>query len=170
MKRLQPLLLVVGLLFTILGVGACGRQPLGSAGGDAPVDGSGGSAGTVACDDGTGATDCCLDTSTGACSTEGLSCWSRCSFPSAESPEGVRGQKFCGGGQWGAGHGVFPCSRAVSASDGGNDSSTRCTPGADQTCNDNPAVSALWGHCEATGVCTCNFGTTVSPTTGRCRS
>lgn len=43
-----------------------------------------------------------------------------------------------------------------------------CTPGADQTCNDDPRVSALWGRCER-GVCRCNAGFEVNPSTGRCR-
>ncbi len=44
-----------------------------------------------------------------------------------------------------------------------------CTPGIDQTCNDNPAVSALWGKCNADGSCSCNIGFEVNPATGRCR-
>jgi hypothetical protein len=44
-----------------------------------------------------------------------------------------------------------------------------CTVGADQTCNDDPRVSSLWGHCQA-GVCQCNAGTERSPTTGKCSS
>jgi hypothetical protein len=31
-----------------------------------------------------------------------------------------------------------------------------CTPGADQTCNDNPATSAVHGHCLADQRCSCN--------------
>jgi hypothetical protein len=30
-----------------------------------------------------------------------------------------------------------------------------CTFGADQTCNDNSAVSSIRGHCTDAGVCTC---------------
>jgi hypothetical protein len=43
-----------------------------------------------------------------------------------------------------------------------------CTPGADQTCNDNPIVSSLHGHCTAAGICQCNPGVILNPNTGRC--
>lgn len=39
----------------------------------------------------------------------------------------------------------------------------------DQSCNDDPAVSALWGRCTAMGVCECREGFERSPTTDRCR-
>jgi hypothetical protein len=133
----------------------------------------GGGAGTVACNDGTGATDCCPGSSTAeTCSNEGLRCWTACSFASASTNAGFRGQKFCGGGQWAVGMGLFPCSRAASDGGGvfdGDGARVPCTPGADQTCNDDPRVSSLWGHCEATGVCTCAAGRTINPATGRCR-
>ncbi len=44
-----------------------------------------------------------------------------------------------------------------------------CTFGQDQTCNDSPLVSALWGRCEEDGTCTCFEGLEVNPETGRCR-
>jgi hypothetical protein len=44
-----------------------------------------------------------------------------------------------------------------------------CTPGADQTCNDNPAVSALLGVCMGDGTCACRPGAQRDPTTGKCR-
>jgi hypothetical protein len=44
-----------------------------------------------------------------------------------------------------------------------------CTFGADQTCNDDKSVSTLWGYCTSAGVCECNHGFEVSPTTHRCR-
>lgn len=42
-----------------------------------------------------------------------------------------------------------------------------CTPGADQTCNDSPSMSALAGHCNADASCTCNAGYTKQPS-GKC--
>jgi hypothetical protein len=54
--------------------------------------------------------------------------------------------------------------RADSAPDPG----AVCTPGMDQTCNDNPIVSSIWGQCTAEGVCVCNAGFVVNPATGRC--
>jgi hypothetical protein len=41
--------------------------------------------------------------------------------------------------------------------------------GADQTCNEDPVVSSVWGHCEA-GLCLCNAGTERNPATGKCRA
>jgi hypothetical protein len=38
-----------------------------------------------------------------------------------------------------------------------------CTFGADQTCNANPSVSALWGHCTELGVCECKPGFVLNP-------
>jgi len=43
-----------------------------------------------------------------------------------------------------------------------------CTLGADQTCNDDPAVSALWGRCTELGVCACQPGFVLNPR-GRCQ-
>lgn len=69
-----------------------------------------GSPDVVACNDGTGATNCCGPSvaSGAACSDSGLSCWSACS-------QGYRSQFGCGGGIWNAGHGLYPCD----AADGG---------------------------------------------------
>jgi hypothetical protein len=168
MKHLRILLLTL-LLPTALGVGACGGRSLGrpdggdggprvdgDASNDTAADASGtdgGTAETVACDDGTGATNCCpasaiVDT---ACSAEGLTCRTAC-MPTLNG--GYQTQKFCKDGRWIGGLGLIPCS---------------CLPGADQTCNDDPIVSSLWGHCEATGVCTCKTGRSLNPATGRCR-
>lgn len=44
-----------------------------------------------------------------------------------------------------------------------------CTVGADQTCNDDPTVSSLWGRCTVSRVCECNEGLELNPATGRCR-
>lgn len=43
-----------------------------------------------------------------------------------------------------------------------------CTFGQDQTCNDDPKVSALWGRCTELGVCECQNGFELSPTSKRC--
>ncbi|HEY6728994.1 MAG TPA: hypothetical protein VI197_33520 [Polyangiaceae bacterium] len=43
-----------------------------------------------------------------------------------------------------------------------------CTFGADQTCNENPAVSSLWGRCTEAGTCECKPGFQLSPS-GYCR-
>lgn len=44
-----------------------------------------------------------------------------------------------------------------------------CTPGLDQTCNDNPLISSTTGTCGPQGTCTCNAGHTLIAATGRCR-
>jgi len=44
-----------------------------------------------------------------------------------------------------------------------------CTLGADQSCNEDPKVSALWGHCTELGVCECKVGFERSPTSDLCR-
>jgi hypothetical protein len=44
-----------------------------------------------------------------------------------------------------------------------------CTPGEDQTCNLDPAVSSLRGTCEEDGTCTCLDGFVLDETTGRCQ-
>jgi hypothetical protein len=38
-----------------------------------------------------------------------------------------------------------------------------CTLGADQSCNADPAVSALWGRCTELGVCECQPGFVLNP-------
>jgi hypothetical protein len=45
-----------------------------------------------------------------------------------------------------------------------------CTYGADQTCNDDPTISSLWGTCTQFGVCECKPGFELSPETKRCRA
>ena len=42
-----------------------------------------------------------------------------------------------------------------------------CTFGADQSCNDDPTISSLHGHCTAAGTCECNGGIPPGPS-GRC--
>jgi hypothetical protein len=43
-----------------------------------------------------------------------------------------------------------------------------CEPGADQSCNDNPAISSLHGRCLPNGTCECQGGIEKNPETGRC--
>jgi hypothetical protein len=45
-----------------------------------------------------------------------------------------------------------------------------CTPGQDQTCNDDPAMSALAGRCQNNGECLCNGTFSYDWNTGRCRA
>jgi hypothetical protein len=81
--------------------------------------------------------------------------------------DGTAGNPIPSFGGNGASAGSEPGS-AGDTSSGGTGEPGVCTPGADQTCNDNPIVSALWGHCEADGTCSCNAGFAVNATTGRC--
>lgn len=42
-----------------------------------------------------------------------------------------------------------------------------CTPGMDQTCNENPGMNAFAGTCNANGTCTCKQGFALKPS-GKC--
>jgi hypothetical protein len=44
-----------------------------------------------------------------------------------------------------------------------------CTPGADQTCNEDPSLSSLAGTCTSRGYCICHDGFSISSKTQRCR-
>lgn len=61
-----------------------------------------------------------------------------------------------------------PASDDVSDTDDTDDVIAVCTPGADQTCNHDPRVSSLHGHCEDDGTCTCGEGFPKDPGSGRC--
>ncbi len=43
-----------------------------------------------------------------------------------------------------------------------------CTPGQDQTCNDNPILASLHGHCTEGLRCVCGSGWSLNSSTGRC--
>lgn len=43
-----------------------------------------------------------------------------------------------------------------------------CTFGRDETCNGDPAISALWGRCTPLGTCECSPGFELAPS-GFCR-
>ena len=98
-------------LFLVLG---CACQ-IGVSGADAhPSDsGDGVSATTEACNDGTGAADCCPSSTIvgGSCSSGISTCYSRCAFAEDSSRQGSRGEFSCPSGTWLAGHGLFPCMR-----------------------------------------------------------
>jgi hypothetical protein len=53
-------------------------------------------------------------------------------------------------------------------SDAGVDAKSVCTPGHDETCNDDISVSALWGTCKSNGTCSCYSGFVINTATGRC--
>lgn len=44
-----------------------------------------------------------------------------------------------------------------------------CYPGANQLCNDDPLISALYGECQPDYTCGCYPGWQINPATGRCR-
>lgn len=73
----------------------------------------------------------------------------------APCPDGGAGTSG-GAGSGGAGGG------------GGTSSAARCTFGADQSCNDNPAISSIHGHCTDAGTCVCTFDAGANPDSGRC--
>jgi hypothetical protein len=51
---------------------------------------------------------------------------------------------------------------------GGTGGSAVCSFGADQTCNDNPILSSIRGHCTDAGVCECDGNAGTNPDSGRC--
>jgi hypothetical protein len=58
----------------------------------------------------------------------------------------------------------------VTGADRGPDAAVSfCTLGEDQTCNDDPTVSALWGTCVSPGACACREGFSINFATGHCR-
>lgn len=63
------------------------------------------------------------------------------------------------------------CGGGRRCGDGGADGPAMrvCTPGANQTCNDNPALSSIHGRCLPDGTCACDLGPGPNPATGRCR-
>jgi hypothetical protein len=73
---------------------------------------------------------------------------------------------------WGSSDGcynVFPCDAGTTSGTGGTGGSATCTFGADQTCNDNPILSSIRGHCTDAGVCECDGNAGTNPDSGRCR-
>ena len=56
-------------------------------------------------------------------------------------------------------------------SEGGAPSGKRapCAFGQDQSCNEDPKVSALWGRCTELGVCECKPGFELGPESRLCR-
>jgi hypothetical protein len=67
-------------------------------------------------------------------------------------------------------------SDAIDASDGSeasdandaSDAAPICTPGLDQTCNDNRSSSALHGHCTSERTCVCKNDAAPNTSSGRC--
>jgi hypothetical protein len=89
--------------------------------------------GLFACNDGTGATDCCPDGAmSGAPCSSDSTCWTRCS-------NGFRGEMSCSGGTWIAGHGLFQCG----------------SPGADAGLSGPAACAAAGGKCVVGGFTGC---------------
>jgi hypothetical protein len=70
--------------------------------------------GTQACNDGTGATDCChvdggIPQPGAPCSPIGLDCWTPCFSFLPDAGQRVRVQKLCTSAGWNSGHGLFAC-------------------------------------------------------------
>ena len=93
---------------------------------------------------------------------------------------GGAGGSGSGGANATGGKGVAGNDTGGAAATGGTDQGTGgaangypnpgCTYGADQTCNDDPSVSAIWGQCDQNGYCTCNSGYVINPATGKCNT
>jgi hypothetical protein len=67
--------------------------------------------------------------------------------------------------------GALPVSGAAPEAEapGGAPQGKRAPCTTDQSCNDDPSVSALWGRCTPLGVCECKEGFERSPTSDLCR-
>jgi hypothetical protein len=74
----------------------------------------------------------------------------------------------CGGGSEGSRDAAVEMAKIL----GGNGlpPARPCTPGQDQTCNDDPAMSALAGRCDNSGQCLCNGDFSYNVNTGHCRA
>jgi len=60
-------------------------------------------------------------------------------------------------------------SASADAKRGKNDAAMVCKPGSDQSCNDDPTISSLHGHCTSDGICMCNSTFAKNPATGLCQ-
>ena len=70
-----------------------------------------------ACNDGTGAMDCCGGVTAGATCTQGdPTCWTPCMFGVGDAQTGTRYDLYCSNGQWLAGKGVFMCNKTDAGS------------------------------------------------------
>jgi hypothetical protein len=84
------------------------------------------------------------------------------------------GWKQTGGAPWvatgGAGEqgGTVATGGAMDVTGGNTAVTGVCTPGADHTCNDDPTVSALMGHCNSDGSCACGDGYVFKHSSGKC--
>jgi hypothetical protein len=142
-------LTAISVAMIFAGMVACGGESAGTVkhvdvGTDASAGGGSSSAGLVACDDGTGNTDCCPPSA-----LEGGPCdvnTPRCSRGGCHS--GFSSYLYCGSGTWNAGHGLFPCSV-----DAGSDGSV-----SQMSCGDlHTAWSSFWrshGQCTTDTDCT----------------
>jgi len=192
MTHLNPTLPLIQTLSLLLAVGCASRVEVakGDTGGAGAVGGStsatggtaasGGSTGT--CD--TGHPGCVAVNPSGG--TGGMTATGGYDTGIGGGFHAAGGYNTATGGSFHAAGGITATGGAASDITGGKTSATGgyntatggvastaarvCTPGADQTCNDNPTTSALWGHCEADAWCSCNTGYVVNPSTGKCNT
>ena len=87
----------------------------GQAGGlDAATESDSPASVEVACNDSTGANDCCPPSAIegSPCTATMVLCWTRCYFdPVVDSGRGMRHEMDCSGGTWASGHGWVECDR-----------------------------------------------------------
>ncbi|HEX2657967.1 MAG TPA: hypothetical protein VHU40_06830 [Polyangia bacterium] len=116
------------------------------------------SSGTVVCTKKACPTDASASDGAGTCQYQGVTYSVKDTFPASD---GCNTCTCTSGGL--AACTLMTCTKPV---DGGTRVS--CTPGQDQTCNEDPITQSLRGTCLPDGTCKCT--TTTSPYTGRCLS
>ncbi len=87
-----------------------------------------------------------------------------------DAVQGTAGGAPITGAAGGSGGAAGGSGGAAGGSGGAAGVSYGCAAGdSDQTCNDDPSVSALWGTCLPGGGCVCNDGFSYDAATGKCR-
>lgn len=116
------------------------------------------SAGLIACTKKACPTDASVSDGGGTCQYQGITYAVKDTFPASDGCNTCT----CTSG------GLAACTVLTCPKPGDGGTRVSCTPGQDQTCNEDPSIQSLRGTCLADGTCKCT--TATSPYTGRCLS